>query len=57
MDDYKDGRPQTIYDKQFLRDYLLSINWNQRPPAPELPEEIIEKTGAKYREALNRLVR
>ena len=57
MDDYGEGRPQKSYDKQFLRDYLLSINWNQRPPAPELPEEIIEKTGAKYREALNRLVR
>ena len=57
MDDYEEGRPQKSYDKQFLRDYLLSINWNQRPPAPELPEEIIEKTGAKYREALNRLVR
>ena len=57
MDDYEEGRPQKSYDKQFLRDYLLSLNWNQRPPAPELPEEIIEKTGAKYREALNRLVR
>ena len=57
IDDYEEGRPQRSYDKQFLRDYLLSLNWNQRPPAPELPEEIIEKTGAKYREALNRLVR
>jgi phosphoribosylaminoimidazole-succinocarboxamide synthase len=57
MDDYEEGRSQKSYDKQFLRDYLLSLNWNQRPPAPELPEEIIEKTGVKYREALNRLVR
>lgn len=57
MDDYEEGRPQKSYDKQFLRDYLLSLNWNQRPPAPELPDEIIEKTEAKYREALNRLVR
>ncbi len=56
-DDYAEGRPQKSYDKQFLRDYLLSLNWNQRPPAPELPDEIIEKTGAKYREALTRLVR
>lgn len=56
-DDYQEGRSQKSYDKQFLRDYLLSLNWNQRPPAPELPAEIIEKTGAKYREALNRLVR
>jgi len=55
-DDYEEGRSQKSYDKQFLRDYLLAMNWNQKPPAPELPAEIIEKTGAKYREALNRLV-
>jgi phosphoribosylaminoimidazole-succinocarboxamide synthase len=56
-DDYKAGRPQKSFDKQFLRDYLLSIGWNQKPPAPELPAEIVAKTGEKYREALNRLVR
>jgi phosphoribosylaminoimidazole-succinocarboxamide synthase len=56
-DDYEAGRPQKSFDKQFLRDYLLSIDWNQKPPAPELPAEIIAKTGEKYREALNRLVR
>ncbi|HBB18439.1 MAG TPA: phosphoribosylaminoimidazolesuccinocarboxamide synthase [Syntrophus sp. (in: bacteria)] len=55
-DDYEEGRPQKSYDKQFLRDYLLAIHWNQKPPAPELPAEIIEKTGGKYREALSRLV-
>ena len=55
-DDYEEGRPQKSYDKQFLRDYLIAIHWNQKPPAPELPAEIIEKTGEKYREALNRLV-
>ena len=55
-DDYKEGRPQKSYDKQFLRDYLISIHWNQKPPAPELPAEIIEKTGGKYHDALNRLV-
>jgi phosphoribosylaminoimidazole-succinocarboxamide synthase len=55
-DDYQEGRPQKSYDKQFLRDYLIAINWNQTPPAPELPAEIIEKTGGKYQEALNRLV-
>jgi phosphoribosylaminoimidazole-succinocarboxamide synthase len=55
-DDYEEGRPQKSYDKQFLRDYLISIHWNQKPPAPELPAEIIEKTGEKYREALGRLV-
>jgi phosphoribosylaminoimidazole-succinocarboxamide synthase len=55
-DDYKAGRTQKSFDKQFLRDYLLSIGWNQKPPAPELPAEIVAKTGEKYREALNRLV-
>jgi len=56
-DDYAEGRPQKSFDKQFLRDYLISIRWNQKPPAPELPAEIVAKTGEKYREALNRLVR
>ncbi|MDO9228116.1 MAG: phosphoribosylaminoimidazolesuccinocarboxamide synthase [Syntrophales bacterium] len=56
-DDYEAGRPQKSFDKQFLRDYLLSIGWNQKPPAPELPAEIVAKTAEKYREALNRLVR
>ncbi len=56
-DDYEEGRPQKSFDKQFLRDYLISIRWNQKPPAPELPAEIIAKTGEKYHEALNRLVR
>ncbi|MBU0652458.1 MAG: phosphoribosylaminoimidazolesuccinocarboxamide synthase [Proteobacteria bacterium] len=55
-DDYEEGRPQKSFDKQFLRDYLLSIGWNQKPPAPELPAEIVAKTAEKYREALNRLV-
>jgi phosphoribosylaminoimidazole-succinocarboxamide synthase len=54
--DYEEGRPQKSYDKQFLRDYLLSINWNQKPPAPELPPDIIENTKKKYEEALKRLV-
>jgi phosphoribosylaminoimidazole-succinocarboxamide synthase len=56
-DDYKEGRAQKSFDKQFLRDYLLSIKWNQKPPAPELPPEIIEKTRTKYEEALKRLVK
>jgi phosphoribosylaminoimidazole-succinocarboxamide synthase len=55
-DDYEEGRSQKSYDKQFLRDYLLSIKWNQKPPAPELPPDIIENTRKKYEEALKRLV-
>jgi phosphoribosylaminoimidazole-succinocarboxamide synthase len=56
-EDYEEGRSQKSFDKQFLRDYLISINWNQKPPAPELPDEIIKKTREKYEEALNRLIR
>ncbi|MFZ1037188.1 MAG: phosphoribosylaminoimidazolesuccinocarboxamide synthase [Smithella sp.] len=55
-DDYEEGRAQKSFDKQFLRDYLISIKWNQKPPAPELPPEIIENTRKKYEEALKRLV-
>jgi phosphoribosylaminoimidazole-succinocarboxamide synthase len=55
-DDYEAGRPQKSFDKQFLRDYLLSIHWNQRPPAPGLPPEIIRKTREKYEEAYRKLV-
>lgn len=55
-EDYESGRPQKSFDKQFLRDYLISIKWNKKPPAPRLPAEIIEKTREKYKEALNRIV-
>ena len=55
-DEYREGWAQKSFDKQFLRDYLLSINWNQQPPAPALPPEIIENTRKKYEEALRRLV-
>jgi len=55
-DDFEEGRPQKSFDKQFLRDYLLSISWNQRPPAPHLPEDVIAGTVEKYREALRRIV-
>ena len=56
-DDYAEGRGQKSYDKQFLRDYLLSLKWDQKPPAPELPADIIEKTHQKYEEALHRFTR
>jgi phosphoribosylaminoimidazole-succinocarboxamide synthase len=48
---YKPGGAQFSFDKQFVRDYLESIQWNKRPPAPALPEEVAEKTSGKYREA------
>lgn len=56
-DEYEEGRTQRSYDKQFLRDYLLAQHWNQKPPAPELPPDIIEKTRSKYEEAFVRLVK
>jgi phosphoribosylaminoimidazole-succinocarboxamide synthase len=49
---YKPGGSQESFDKQFVRDYLLSIHWNQKPPAPRLPEQVIEGTRKKYIEAL-----
>jgi len=52
---YEEGRGQSSFDKQFLRDYLLSLAWDQRPPAPNLPDDIIRKTAEKYEEALQRL--
>ena len=56
MEDYQVGRPQPSFDKQYVRDYLESIGWNKKPPAPELPPEIVEKTISRYQEALDRLV-
>jgi phosphoribosylaminoimidazole-succinocarboxamide synthase len=48
---YSPGRPQPSFDKQFVRDYLETLDWDKRPPAPALPDEIIEATSAKYLEA------
>lgn len=55
MDTYRPGGPQQSFDKQFLRDYLNSLDWPKEPPPPKLPPEIIEKTRDKYLEALERL--
>jgi len=54
-DGYAPGRSQPSFDKQFFRDYLVSIKFNKKPPAPKLPTEIIERTRSKYRDALARL--
>lgn len=55
-DSYQVGISPPSFDKQFVRDYLETVlDWNKMPPAPALPPEIIKKTGAKYREALERL--
>ncbi len=55
QDGYAPGGPQKSYDKQFVRDYLLSLRWDKSPPAPTLPEDVVEKTSAKYVEVFERL--
>lgn len=55
MKEYEPGRPQKSFDKQFVREYLESINWDKKPPAPELPEDVIRNTELKYIEAYERL--
>ena len=51
-DGYRAGGPQQSFDKQFVRDYLLTLPWNKTAPGPKLPPDVIEKTSQKYREAL-----
>ena len=48
---YKPGGPQPSYDKQYVRDYLETLDWNKQAPGPELPDEVVAKTGEKYVEA------
>lgn len=52
---YQPGGPQPSFDKQFLRDYLETLDWGKCAPAPVLPQEILDKTADKYREALQRI--
>jgi phosphoribosylaminoimidazole-succinocarboxamide synthase len=54
-DGYRPGKTPDSFDKQFVRDYLLDLRWDMKPPAPELPAEIVKKTQEKYSEALRRL--
>jgi phosphoribosylaminoimidazole-succinocarboxamide synthase len=54
-DSYRVGVSPPSYDKQFVRDYLETLDWNKEPPAPKLPADVIARTSEKYREALQRL--
>jgi phosphoribosylaminoimidazole-succinocarboxamide synthase len=54
-DSYKPGGPQLSFDKQYVRDYLETLAWNKRPPAPGLPAEVAHKTSEKYQEAYTRI--
>lgn len=55
FDKYEQGRVQESFDKQYVRDYLTSVNFNKKPPAPDLPQEVIENTSRKYIDALYQL--
>jgi phosphoribosylaminoimidazole-succinocarboxamide synthase len=54
-DSYQPGQPQPSFDKQYVRDWLISIGWNREPPPPVLPDDVVEGTADKYREAFRRL--
>ncbi len=54
-DEYQPGRSQPSFDKQFVRDYLETLDWDKTPPAPALPADVVAKTQAKYVEAYERL--
>ena len=54
-DQYQPGRGQPSFDKQFVRDYLETLDWNKTPPGPKLPDDVVAKTSAKYLEAYERL--
>ena len=54
-DQYTVGQSPPSFDKQFVRDYLETLDWDKTPPAPRLPKEVIGKTSAKYVEAFRRL--
>ena len=53
---YQPGKGQDSYDKQIIRDYLLTLTWDQRPPGPVLPDEIVEKASARYQEIMDILI-
>jgi phosphoribosylaminoimidazole-succinocarboxamide synthase len=55
LTEYRPGGPQPSFDKQYVRDYLEQIGWNKEPPAPPLPDEVVNGTSARYLEAMNRL--
>ncbi len=55
VDDYEPGRPQHAFDKQFVRDWLNRSGWNHEPPPPVLPDDVVEATAERYREAFRRV--
>ncbi|MBT7290156.1 MAG: phosphoribosylaminoimidazolesuccinocarboxamide synthase, partial [Chloroflexi bacterium] len=55
MATYKPGQSQDSYDKQGVRDYLVQSGWDKEPPAPKLPQDVIERTTQRYVEAYRRI--
>ena len=55
VDGYRTGVSPPSFDKQYVRDYLDTLDWDKRAPGPDLPQDVIDATIAKYREALDRL--
>ena len=55
LDEYRPGHSQPSFDKQFVRDWLTAQGWNQEPPAPNLPDDIVAKTSQRYSQAYRRL--
>ncbi|MCB0860367.1 MAG: phosphoribosylaminoimidazolesuccinocarboxamide synthase, partial [Solirubrobacterales bacterium] len=54
-DQYEPGKSQPSFDKQYVRDWANAAGWDHNPPAPELPEDVVAQTQAKYREAYERI--
>jgi phosphoribosylaminoimidazole-succinocarboxamide synthase len=54
-DSYKPGGPQKSFDKQYVRDYLETLDWDKTPPGPELPQDVVEGTRKRYLEAYRRI--
>ena len=55
IDDYQPGKSQDSYDKQIVRDWLETTDWDKEPPSPDLPKEIMNKTYERYKSALKKL--
>ena len=55
VDEYEVGSSPPSFDKQFIRDYLETLDWDKTPPGPDIPQELLDQTAAKYREALERM--
>ena len=55
VESYQPGGPQVSFDKQYVRDYLETLDWDKRPPAPSLPEDVVKRTSDKYQEAYERI--